>query len=189
VKDASFYISGLLDLAELKQASERRAAFRQSMAALARAVAADEGPGPLEGVNPGALVRGVAVALRDGLVDDLDFLAASAAGPALYELASALPLGAERRDLGRRVLSRLLDGNAEAFVALATRMARTTGRGLSNPGVRARVALVTELPFAAGVADGPLALALASRRELAREWIETPSMGSLPSRRLAARLL
>jgi len=189
VKDASFYISGLLDLAQVRQASERRAAFRQSMAALARAVVADEGPGPLEGVNPGALVRGVAVAIKDGLVDDLDWLAPSAAGPALYELASALPLGAERRDLGRRVLSRLLDGNAEAFAALATRMARTTGKGLSSPGVRARVALVTELPFAMGVADGPLALALASRRELAREWIETPSMGSLPSRRLAARLL
>jgi eukaryotic-like serine/threonine-protein kinase len=189
VKDASFYVSGLLDLAQLKQAGERRAAFRQSMAALARAVSVDEGPGPLEGVNPGALVRGVGAALKDGLVDDLDWLASSAAGPALYELASALPLGAERRDLGRRVLSRLLDGNAEAFVALATRMARTTGKGLSSAGVRARVALVTELPFAVGVADGPLALALASRRELAREWIETPSMGSLPSRRLAARLL
>jgi hypothetical protein len=189
VKDASFYISGLLDLAQQKGAGERRAAFRQSMAALARAVAADEGPGPLEGVNPGALVRGVTVALRDGLVDDLDWLDSSAAGAALYELASALPLGAERRDLGRRVLSRLLDGNAEAFTALATRMARTTGKGLSSPGVRARVTLVTELPFTVGVADGPLALALASRRELAREWIETPSMGSLSSRRLAARLL
>jgi hypothetical protein len=45
VKDASFYISGLLDLAQTKAAGERRAAFRQSMAALARAVSADEGPG------------------------------------------------------------------------------------------------------------------------------------------------
>jgi eukaryotic-like serine/threonine-protein kinase len=188
VPDASFYISGLLDLHQLRQPSERRAAFRQSMAALARAVA-DEGPGPLEGVAPGALLRGVRAALQSGLADDLDWLAPNAAAPALYELASALPLGPERRDLGRRVLSWLLDGTAETFAALATRMARTSGKGLSSPGVRARVALLTELPFSVGVPDGPLALALTSRRELMREWIETPSTGSLPSRRLAARLL
>jgi hypothetical protein len=187
VRDASFYISGLLDLHQLEP-TERRAGFRQSMAALANA-ALDEGPGPLEGVAPGALLRGVREALKAGLADELDWLAPSAAGLALYELASALPIGPEKRDLGRRVLSRLLDGNAESFAALATRMARTTGKGLSSAGVRARVAIVTELPFSAGVPDGPLALALLSRRELAREWIEIPSMGSLPSRRLAARLL
>jgi len=158
------------------------------MAALARATA-DEGPGPLEGVSPGALLHGVRAALQAGLADDLDWLAPSAAAPALYELASALPLGPERRDLGRRVLSWLLDGNAETFAALATRMARTSSKGLSSSGARARVALLMELPFALGVSDGPLALALASRRELIREWIEIPSTGSLPSRRLAARLL
>jgi hypothetical protein len=158
------------------------------MAALARA-AADDGPGPLEGLQPGALLLGIRAVLQAGLADDLDWLTPSAAGPALYELASALPLGPERREIGRRVLSRLLDGNAETFVAIATRMARTTGKGLSSPGVRARIALVTELPFSVGVADGSLAMALASRRELAREWIEIPSTGSLPSRRLAARLL
>jgi len=158
------------------------------MAALARA-AADDGPGPLEGLAPGALLSGIRAVLQAGLADDLDWLAPSAAGPALYEIASALPLGPERREIGRRVLSRLLDGNAETFAAIATRMARTTGKGLSSPGIRARVALVTELPIALGVADGSLAMALASRRELAREWIEIPSTGSLPSRRLAARLL
>jgi hypothetical protein len=188
VRDASFYISGLLDLHQLRQSNERRAAFRQSMAALANA-ALDEGPGPLDGVASGALLRGVREALKAGLADDLEWLAPSAAGLALYELASALPLGAERRDLGRRVLSRLLDGNAETFATIATRMARTTGKGLSSPGVRSRVALLTELPFSTGVPDGPLALALLSRRELAREWVEIPSTGPLPSRRLAARLL
>lgn len=158
------------------------------MAALARA-AADDGPGPLEGLQPDALLLGIRAVLQAGLADDLDWLTPSAAGPALYELASALPLGPERREIGRRVLSRLLEGNAETFTAIATRMARTTGKGLSSPGVRARVALVTELPFALGIGDGSLAMALASRRELAREWIEIPSTGSLPSRRLAARLL
>src|SRR5580658_11195077 len=98
------------------------------MAALARATTED-GPGPLEGLNPNALVLGVRAALQAGLADDLDWLAPAAAAPALYELASALPLGPERRDLGRRVLSWLLEGDAETFAALATRMARTSGKG------------------------------------------------------------
>src|SRR5258708_6970783 len=68
-------------------------------------------------------------------------------------------------------------------------MALGGGRGLSSAGMRARIALAAELPLALGISDGPLALALASRRDLAREWIDVPSTGSLPSRRLAARLL
>jgi hypothetical protein len=158
------------------------------MAALARATA-DDGPGPLEAVHPEALVDGVRAALQSGLVDDLDWLAPPAAGSALYELASALPLGPEQRELGRRVLARVLAADAPAFVAIARRMALGQSKGLASPGIRARVALVTELPLVLGVADGPLSLAIVSRRELAREWIALPSTGSLPSRRLAARLL
>jgi len=188
VKDASFYVGGLLDLHKLRQESDKRATWRQSMAALARAME-DEGPGPLDALHPEALLQGVKAALASGLVDDLDWLEPSKAGAALYELASALPLGPERRDLGRRVLARMLDGNAEAFVALATRMALGAGKGLSTPAVRARIVLVTELPLTMHIADGPLALALAQRRELAREWIDQPSTGSLAARRLAARLL
>jgi eukaryotic-like serine/threonine-protein kinase len=188
VRDPTFYVSGLLELHTLSGASERRASWRQCVAALARAAAAD-GPGPLEGVHPEALVAGVRAALQSGLVDDLDWLEPPAAGSALYELASALPPGPEQRDLGRRVLARLLAADAAAFVAVARRMALGPGKGLVSPGMRARVALVTELPIGLGVADGPLALAIASRRDLAREWIAVPSTGSLPSRRLAARLL
>ena len=47
-------------------------------------------------------------------------------------------------------------------------------RGWASAGMRARVALVTELPIGLGVADGPLALAIASRRDLARDWIAVP---------------
>jgi hypothetical protein len=188
VRDATFYASNLLELHKLGGAAERRASWRQSMAALARA-AAEDGPGPLEGLHPEALLAGVRAALQGGLVDDLEWLAPDAAGSALYELASALPLGPEQRELGRRVLARLVAAGAPTFVAIARRMALGTGKGLGSAGMRARVVLVTELPIAAGVADGPLALALASRRDLAREWIAVPSTGSLPSRRLAARLL
>jgi hypothetical protein len=189
VKDASFYVGSLLELPKLLQPADRRAAWRQSVAALARTSTDDDGPGPLEGLHPEALLIGVRSALEAGLADDLDWLAPAAAGCALYELASTLPFGKERRELGRRALKRLLEGDAETFVAIATRMARATGKGLSSPGVRARIALVVELPIELGIDAGPLALALASRRDTAREWLETPSTGSLPARRLAARLL
>ena len=188
MRDATFYASTLLELHKLTDGAERRASWRQSMASLARATAED-GPGPLEGLHPEALLAGVRAALGSGLVDDLDWLAPAAAGSALYELASALPLGPEQRELGRRVLARLVAADAPTFVAVARRMALGTGKGLASAGMRARVALVTELPIGLGVADGPLALAIASRRDLAREWIAIPSTGSLPSRRLAARLI
>jgi eukaryotic-like serine/threonine-protein kinase len=187
VRDATFYASGLLELHNLSGA-EQRASWRQSMAMLAR-VAAEDGPGPLEGLHPNAIVAGVRAALQAGLADDLDWLAPAAAGVALYELASALPVGSEQREVGRRALARLLAADASTFVTMARRMALGGGRGLGSPGTRARIALVVELPVALGVADGPLALALASRRNLAREWIGDPSTGSLPSRRLAARLI
>lgn len=188
MRDATFYASSLLELHKLTDAAERRASWRQSMAAMARA-SSEDGPGPLEGLHPEALLAGVRAALQSGLVDDLDWLAPAAAGSALYELASALPVGFEQRELGRRVLARLVAANAPTFAAIARRMALGAGKGFASPAIRARVALVTELPIALGVNDGPLALAIASRRDLARDWIATPSTGSLPSRRLAARLI
>jgi len=158
------------------------------MAALSRAPS-EGGPGPLEGLHPDVLLKGVQAALANGLVDDLDWLSPHAAGIALYSLAAALPVGSEQRELGRRVLARMLAGNAETFTAMVTIMAQTGGKGLSSPAIRARVGLVAELPIAHGVADGPLALALVSRREYAREWVGAPSTRSLPARRLAAKIL
>jgi hypothetical protein len=187
VRDNSFYVSSLLELADAS-AGTRRALWRQAMAALSR-VNVDGGPGPLEGLHPDVLVKGVSAALNDGLADDLDWLSPAAAGVALYTLAAALPVGVEQRELGRRVLARMLAGNAETFAAIATSMAQSAGKGLSSGAVRARIALVTELPLAHGVADGPLALALVSRREFQRDWVSGPSTRSLPARRLVAKIL
>ena len=83
------YVSGLLDLETITDPSERRATWRQAIAALARAPM--DGPSPLDGLHPEALGRGVHAAMISGLVDDLDWLAAPAAGVALYALAAALP--------------------------------------------------------------------------------------------------
>ncbi len=182
------YVGGLLELHKLQDVEERRATWRQSMAALAR-WGEDEGPSPLEGLHPEALAKGVQAAIAAGLVDDLEWLAPPAAGAALYALAAALPLGQEQREVGRRVLARVNTGNAETFAAMATRMALGNGKGLHAANVRARIALVTEAPLSAQIADGPLALALCSARDLVREWVALPSTGSLPARRLAARIL
>jgi eukaryotic-like serine/threonine-protein kinase len=187
VRDPSFYVSSLLELADASP-NDRRGLWRQAMAALSRATTED-GPGPLEGLHPDVLLKGVQAALQAGLVDDLDWLSPQAAGIALYSLAAALPIGGEQRELGRRVLARMLAGNAETFTAMVTIMAQTAGKGLASPAIRARVAIITELPIAHAIADGPLALALVSRREYAREWVAGPSTRSLPARRLAAKIL
>ncbi|MBX3227843.1 MAG: serine/threonine protein kinase [Labilithrix sp.] len=187
MRDTSFYVASLLELASAS-AADRRVLWRQAMAALSRANA-DDGPGPLEGIHPDVLVKGVSAALAAGLADDLDWLSPSAAGVALYTLAAALPVGTEQRELGRRVLARMLAGNAETFAAIATSMAQSGGKGLASQNVRSRIAIVTELPLAHGIADGPLAHALLSRREFQRDWVLLPSTRSLPARRLAAKIL
>src|SRR5437867_5245013 len=112
------FLEGLLELPTLSDRTLQRAAFRQSIASLAIA-ASVEGPSPLEGLNPHVLLRSVRVALAESLFDQLDFLAAPAAAVALYEIAAALPLGMERREVGRRAAVHLQDGSAATFVAIA----------------------------------------------------------------------
>jgi hypothetical protein len=182
------YLDGLAQLHHAVDPDERRALWRQSMATLA-AEAADQRRVPLEGLDPAEILASVRVAVGVGLLDDLDFLSPAAAAAALYELAAVLPAGDEKRELGRRVAERLHQGDAATFVALATQLAVASKRALSGPAVRARVALALELPIGTGTRADALALALVSRSELAQEWLVSPSTGSLPSRRLAARLL
>jgi hypothetical protein len=188
VRARGYFIEGLLDLARLSDRAARRSSWRQSIVSLGQATA-HHGPAPLEGIDPAALVPAVRAALADGLIDDLDWLSAEAATVALYEIASALPQGAEKREIGRRVAAYTYDGTADTFAAVATRMAVGSGKGLSGPQMRARVALALELPFGESPRVDALAFALASRRELIKEWIARPSRGSLAARRLAGRLL
>ena len=187
MRDPSFYVSSLLELGTAS-AQDRRVLWRQAMAALSR-TSSEDGPGPLEALHPDVLLKGAHAALESGLADDLDWLAPSAAGVALYTLAAALPASSEQRELGRRVLARMLAGDAHTFTAIATRMAQSSSRGLSSPQIRARVALVTELPLGHAVADGPLALALVTRRDHARDWVVQASTRSLAQRRLAAKII
>jgi hypothetical protein len=182
------YLDGLARLHRATDADERRALWRQSIATLA-AEAMDQRPVPLEGLDPAEILASVRSARRDGLLDDLGFLSSAHASAALYELATVLPAGDEKRELGRRIAERLHQGDAGTFVALATQLAIVSRRALSGPAIRARVALSLELPIGSGTRADALALALVSQRDLAQEWLVIPSTGSLPSRRLAARLL
>jgi hypothetical protein len=182
------YLEGLLTLHAEPAPEARLRSFRQSMASLGLATSID-GPSPFEGLDTEALAASIAVAEQDGLIGSLGWLSPSAAAIALYEIAAALPPGTAQRELRRRALTHLSEGNAATFVAIATRMVARSARGLSGAAVRARVALALALPGKADVDMGPLALALVSRGELAREWIGVRGTGSLPDRRLAARLI
>jgi len=182
------YVAALAGLAGVEDGEERRRAWRQGMAAVAAAIA-DRQDAPLEGLDPAALLAGLRVALADGLVADMGFLAPAAAAIATFTLASGLPPGPERRELGRRVIEQLDTGDAETFVALATALARASRRPLPGALKRARVAAALSAPLAAGTGADALALALLGGPELQRSWLDEPSTGSLPNRRIAARVL
>lgn len=182
-------LEGLTVLHQLTSPEQREAAWRQGMATLARAVVDERHPVPLEGLDPDALLQSMSVAVESALVERLDWLSGPAAAAALYELAAALPSSPIKRELGRMVLQRLRRGDAATFVAVATQLALSSQRALSGRSMQARVALALSLPIGMVSNVDGLALALISRRELSRDWLGTPATGSLPSRRLAARLL
>jgi eukaryotic-like serine/threonine-protein kinase len=147
------------------------------------------GPPPLDGITPEVLTRAAQVALETGLVDDLEFVAPGPAAVALYEMSAALPLGRARRELGRRVFARLYEGTAATFATVAARMALSSGRPFEAASLRARVGLVFDLPIGCGVNADPLALTLVTRREMRERWLDRARTGTLPVRRLAAKLL
>lgn len=181
-------LAGLAQLHRVESDVEMRALWRRGIATLA-ALASEHHPVPLEGFNPSALLSAVRIALARGYLDDLGWLSRPAAAVALFELASALPRSDEKRELGRRVLQALHQSDAESFIALATALALGSSRALRGANVRARVALSLDLPLGLSIRTDPLALALISRRDSERTWLGHPSTGSLPSRRLAARIL
>jgi len=188
MREPTRHLDGLAQLHRIADPDSRVATFRQAMASLG-VQSVEHGAVPLEGVDPIQLASSIRVALESGLVDDLGWLSPAHAAAALHEIGGALPMGEERKELGRRVLRRMHEGNAATFVTLATRLAATSRRALAGPAVHARVALALSLPISSGVRADELALSLVARPELGREWFIAPSTGALPSRRLAARLL
>ena len=188
MRDNAFYVSNLLELAQAS-ASDRRVLWRQAMAALSRA-STDGGPSPLEGIHPDVLVRGVAAALADGLADDLDWLSPSAAGVALYTLAAALQVGTEQRELGRRVLARMLAGDAGTFTAIATSMAQSAGKGLGSaehPRVASRSSASSRSPTGSSMGHSHSRSCRGASTSATGSSI--PSTRSLPQRRLTAKIL
>ncbi len=181
-------VEALATLVQLSDGAERRASWRQAIAALGTSTAAS-GPPPLDGIERDVLGRAADLALDTGLADDLDWLAPGAAAVALYEITAALPPGKTRRELGRRVFGRLYEGTAATFATVAARMALTSNRPFDAAALRARIGLVFDLPVGSGVNADGLALTLVTRRELFERWIGRARSGTLPERRLAAKLI
>ncbi len=182
------FLARLLQLPHVADPEERRGIFRQAIATLGHDTTAAT-PMALAGVDPIAFTQSVQVAALDGLLDDLSFIQPAAAASALHQIASALPLGPERRSIGRKVLTQLYKGNAETFAVLATRMALGQTKALVGAGIRARIELCLGLRGPTDAATDRLALAIAMRRELASDWISSAATGALPDRRMAAQLL
>src|SRR4030088_574673 len=118
------YLTAFAGLHALDDVEERRRVARQGLAMLAQL--AEREPAPLEGIPEDQLLLAVRAALEDGVLADLDWLSPAAAAVALFELAQALPPGAERRELGRRVLTRLRDADRDTFVRLLIALARSS---------------------------------------------------------------
>ncbi len=186
MREATGYAAEFLQLPAAADERARQMVFRQAMTSLARG---GEGPSALASAEPKELTAAVQLALQAGLFDDLDWLDLAAACLALHELISALGPGAAQRELGRRLTAKVLAADAASFTIVAARMAAGSARALLSHSMRARVALVMELPLSLCIDDGPLALSILSRRELARHWIEQASTSSLPWRRFASRIL
>src|SRR6478609_1546353 len=181
-------VEALATLVRLHDDAERRANFRQAITALGQSSGAS-GPPPLDGIAPEVLSRVMGLALETGLVDDLDWIAPGPAAVALYEITAALPQGKPRRELGRRVFARVYDGTAGTFAAVAARMALSSGRPLEATQIRARISLLFDLPVGSSVNPDALALILVTRRELRERWLDRARSGTLPARRLAAKLI
>jgi eukaryotic-like serine/threonine-protein kinase len=171
----------------LATAEERRQIARQGLAMLAEI--AEREPAPLEGIAADQLLLAVRVALSDGLLATLDWMSPASAAIALFELAQALPAGAERRELGRRVLTSLREADRATFVRLLIALARTSPKIVATEQLRARLGVVLAAPFTAPGSIGELAIGLLAQPPLAQSWVEEPATGSLPGRRLAARIL
>lgn len=181
------YLAAFAALHTLGTAEERRQVGRQGLAMLAEI--AEREPAPLEGLAADQLLLAVRAALNDGLLATLDWMSPASAAVALFELAQALPPGAERRELGRRVLERLREADRATFVRLLVALARTSPKVVASEGLRARLGVVLAAPFTAPGTIGELALGLLAQPALAQSWVEEPATGSLPGRRLAARIL
>ncbi|HUJ61981.1 MAG TPA: hypothetical protein VLX92_25925, partial [Kofleriaceae bacterium] len=181
------YLTAFAELHRQPDAEERRRVARQGLAMLAQL--AEREPAPLEGVAADQLLLATRTALGDGVLAELDWLSPAAAAVALFELAQALPPGPERRELGRRVLVRLRDADRDTFVRLLIALARSSPKVVASDGLRARLEVVLAAPLTAPGAIGELALGLLAQPQLAERWAIAPATGSLPGRRLAARLL
>ncbi|MBP9086677.1 MAG: serine/threonine protein kinase [Kofleriaceae bacterium] len=184
---ARSYLRELATLAHSNDPDVRRHVFRQGLAMLA--AISEREPAPLEGISSDDVRMSVRRAIDDGLFDDLTWLSPSAAAAAIYELAQALPPGAERRELGRRVLTRLRFADHATFVRLAISLARTAPKTLNSDANYFRAIHVVASPSNQSMSVAELSLGILAQPLLTRLWVQEPAIGSLIGRHGSARIL
>ncbi|MBK9069453.1 MAG: serine/threonine protein kinase [Myxococcales bacterium] len=189
MRDEHGSLEALCRLGEQVDPDERTRIWRHAISTLSSSEVA---PSALERLDPLHIMQGIRVALATGQIRDLDWLPSAPAYLALYHLASVLPPGTERRDLGRMVLEKFRQCDAQTFVQLADRLALGARDAFSEPSVRLRLgAEFIHCPLQAAHTRvlARLALTMIARSELREAWLVDRSMGSLTSRRVAARML
>src|SRR5450432_651712 len=146
------HLAAFASLHTLGDPDERRRIARQGLAMLAQV--AEREPAPLEGIAADQLLLAVRAMLGDGVLADLDWMSPAASAVALFELGQAVPAGAERRELGRRVLTRLREADRDTFVRLLVALARSSPKVVASEGLRARLEVVLSAPLTAPGAIG-----------------------------------
>jgi len=184
------YLAGLAQIHTRESVEERRALWRQGLARLGSggfrsATHAARRPG-----HRASAEQSCAWLLSSGLLDDMSFLHGPWPWLRFSSWQGLCPPGPEKRRAGPAGV----DGPARGRRGhirdpREPRLLWPSPRALGGALVRARVALSLRLPIARGTGADTLALALISRSELEREWLTAHSLGALPSRRLAGRLL
>jgi hypothetical protein len=190
MKSVTSFLESVLAARMLPGAEDRRGVARVALTVFGRTLG--DGPSGLATADFEALVTAAAVLVSEKLAGDVGGPAphvGPAAGAALYEITAALPRSPLRSELGRSVATHLYQGAAPTFAAIARRMAQSGARALSGPGIEARIELSMFLPLDVDDGVDAFALAIATQRELAAQWVVTASTRSLPERRLASRLI
>src|SRR3569833_2504564 len=167
------HLAAFARLHELGDLAERRRAARQGLAMLAQI--AEREPAPREGLDANQLLLAVRAMLTDGVLGELDWLSPAAAAVAMFELGQAVPAGAERRELGRRVLTRLRDADRDTFVRLLVALARSSPKVIAGDALRARLEVVLSAPLTAPGANSKHAHSQHTQPSLAQSWVEVPA--------------
>ena len=147
-------------------------------------------PLPLEEIPAPALLSCIERAHQSDEWDQTAQLGDAAWGALRYEIAATLGPGPLRESLIRKVEEHWQRASCVEFVFVAERMALSTPGRLLDPAIASRVGLAFALGRLHGDADvRDLGFYMVCHPALFMRWIEEPSLGAIPNRRLAGLIM